>query len=509
MVLFLSLLAGCVAPSGTRIARRDAATRAALAPGDVLVGLVGADRRSPDGLRVVRLRRAFDEDGSSRVAVLPLVRTEGAVEAIAATGDGAWMATTVVLWDEQRRVDLHRLRPDGGAETVWTSPIGCVDPTFEPGGGWMALACPADGRQPEWILRVDLPDLRLLALVGEAGRTAPAAGVEGDLYWVEARSNRSVVHRRPARGAPFATHGVRGRIVALHPQLNGALVAVLEGPRGLAETVELLPSGEVRPLALPDPISTVDLTQPYLVSPFGEWMTVRCGRGPCSIIESSELTGAAAPLSLASLPTGIGRVPRLHRAAPRPEDLATAPASVLATHLSSELAVLGVELGMPLTEAFAVLERGDRHPWWNSVSGPRGRPRAIGVGRTPGAWCLEFGADDRGLVAGVDIRDCAGSYLSPALRPLLDRESFLQGALGVARRYLGPGVSVEVGDGDGQPGETREHPVRRTRLIYDAPERGYRFQSQTEILEARDELWDGWVWLRLETPGRRQTARRP
>jgi len=513
-LLFLAtlalLLGGCVGPSTSRALKRDAQARWVIGPGDVLVGLLGGDQRREDGLRVVRLRRTRLEDGSSHVAVRPLVRTEGAVSEIAATGDGAWMAVTVVLWDDQRQVDLYRLRPGGDPELAWRAPPGCSGPTFEPGAAWLALACPEEGRQPAWILRVDLPDLRALALVGERSRTAPAAGSEGDLYWVEAGASHSIVYRRPHRGEPFATHDVQGRVVALHPQAPGPRIATVRGMHGPDEPLELLRSGETRALRLPEAIQSTDLASPHVVSPFGEWTAVRCGRGPCSIVEGSPLHGPEAPLSLASVPTAVARVPRMTRSAPRPEDLATAPATVLATHLASDVAVLGVELGMPLTEAFAVLERSGRHPWWDAVTGPRGRPRGVGVGRTPGAWCIEFEADDRGLVAGVDIRDCAGAYLSPAIRPLLDRQSFVDGALSVARRYLGPGVSVEVGDGDGQPGETRSHPVRRTRLQYDAPDRGYSFQSETEILDAREsQLWDGWVWLRLEAPGRRQTAQRP
>ena len=509
-LLIVALLGGCAGTLGSRSPSRVAQTRTVVAPGDVLVGLVGTDRRREDGLRVARLRRTIDDDGTSHVAVRPLMRTEGAVAEVVATGDAAWIAVTLVLWDDARRVDLFRLRPGGEPERVWQSPLGCTTPTFHPGAAWLAMACPPEGRQPAWLLRVALPDLRVLALVGERPRTAPSAGTEGDLYWVEATATRSVVFRRPARSDPFATHAIVGRVSALHPQLSGSLVALVDGARGPDEAVELLPSGEVRPYRLPDQLRAADLAGPHAVSPFGEWTAVRCARGPCSIVESSVLGGPDASLSLGDLPTAVGRVPRLHRASPRPEDLATAPSTVLASHLASEVSVLGVELGMPLTEAFAVLERGDRQPWWDSVAGPRARPRGIGIGRAEGSWCIEFEADDRGVVVGVEIRDCAASYLSPAIRPLWDREGLADDAAGVARRFLGPGVSVEVGDGDGKPGEIREHPLRRTRLLYDAPERGYRFQSQTETLEARaGQLWDGWVWLRLEAPGRRQTARRP
>ena len=106
----------------------------------------------------------------------------------------------------------------------------------------------------------------------------------------------------------------------------------------------------------------------------------------------------------------------------------------------------------------------------------------------------------------MDMRDCAASYVSPALQPLFDRKRLLDGALSIAQRYLGPGVSMEVGDGDGTPGEARSHPVRRTTLQYDAPERGYVYRSETEVLHSR-KLWDGRVWLRLQEPRRRQVAR--
>jgi len=108
----------------------------------------------------------------------------------------------------------------------------------------------------------------------------------------------------------------------------------------------------------------------------------------------------------------------------------------------------------------------------------------------------------------VDMRECAVSYVSPALRPLLDRKNLVDGAMTIARQYLGPGVSMEVGDGVGSPGESRSHPVRKTTLQYDAPERGYHYRSETEVLESRSRrLWDGKVWLRLQPPGKRQAVR--
>jgi hypothetical protein len=60
----------------------------------------------------------------------------------------------------------------------------------------------------------------------------------------------------------------------------------------------------------------------------------------------------------------------------------------------------------------------------------------------------------------------------------------------------------------GGPGEARSHPVRRTTLQYDAPERGYQYRSETEVLDSRSSrLWDGRVWLRLQEPGKRQAVR--
>jgi hypothetical protein len=104
------------------------------------------------------------------------------------------------------------------------------------------------------------------------------------------------------------------------------------------------------------------------------------------------------------------------------------------------------------------------------------------------------------VVAAIDLRGCAGPWLSPPLRRLLDREHLAsQGALSVARRYLGAGQTSSVGgEGDGRV------PVDRTEVTFRS-ERGYLFEAAVEVLD--DHVLDGNVRLRLQGPGVRSAAR--
>jgi hypothetical protein len=202
-------------------------------------------------------------------------------------------------------------------------------------------------------------------------------------------------------------------------------------------------------------------------------------------------------------------VPRLLGPIGHQEDLATAPSSVLSSHSAADVSVLGVQLKMPLETAFSRLDRGGRHPYWISAKGSKGRPGGVGVGWTSSGYCISFLADERGLVGAIELQGCAAEYLSSQLAPLLRREQLSEGALEVATHFLGPGVSVSVGGSspdDGGPG------VKRTRIQYHAPDRGYEFEAEIEVMSRqgssfmRSRLLNGQVRLRLQNPGRPQAS---
>jgi len=505
MLLLMAALAltGCAALGAARLSSSSADTPV-LRGGDVLVGLESVDPRRGVESRVVRYRHALGDDGA-RVEARTLLSADGVPIHVAATADGRWLATTLHRAGAVSTT-LWRLR-EGRADPAWESPPGCRQPSFDPEARFVVLACPPD-RQPAWLLTVSLPDLQMLALVGETPRGAPAVGVEGDLYWIERDRARTRVLRRAGDSLPFVTHEIPDEVEALHPREDGVLVATVRTPHGGLELLELHPSGDVTPLPLP--LSLGAGTVSRLVSnPQGDLVAVRCPRGDCAVVDAPQGGGEALPpLTVSGTPRSLALVPHGTTLRPRPEDLATAPERVLSTHLSSDVAVLGVGLGMSLEEGFAVLDGSGLDPWWQATPGPRGTPTAIGIGRAAGSWCIEYQADERGIIEAVDMRDCAAPYVSPALEPLLDTRRLVEGAEQIVRRYLGPGVSMAVGEGVGAPGEARHHPVRRTTLQYDAPERGYVYRSETEVLQSRPgKAWDGRVFLRLQEPGKRQVAR--
>jgi hypothetical protein len=501
LALLSLLIGGCVGlqtPQGL-IPRYEASAGPALASGDLVVAV---DRGKGSRHALVRVRRSRLLDGTVRIQSQLLMTVSESVETVAASADGRWIATAwdrgeqpprVALWDLEGKVD----------KPAWQSPVGCSQPVFEPGSRWMAMGCRGKGREPDHILQLGLDRFDALALVGQRPRSAPAIGVDGHLHWVESDGDRIQVLRRSADRLPYATHEVLQPIRSLWPQDDGSLLAELALPGHRREFVRLLRSGVVRDEPTHELLAReLARRTPVFASAQGAWFATVCDRGPCALLESG--AGLGQPINLGGSPTSITQVGWLNQVVPHPEDLATAPASVLSSHAAAQVSVLGVELGTPLETAFSILDRAGRNPYWIDGKGPRVRPRGIGLGWTTGGHCIEYLADERGLIVATDLKACAGHYLSPPLRPLLDRDSLAEGPLAVARRFLGPGVAVTVGGAEGPPDRA---PIRRTEVIYTAPERGYHFEAHTEVLATnRSRLLGGWVWLRLQLPGRRQAA---
>lgn len=506
LLLIVALLGGCVGvhPSSPGLLPRyDGGSGPLLQAGDLVVGV---DRGKGGRHALVRVRRARLADGSLRVQSQLLMSLGGTVVGIATSPDGRWIAAAQQQDDEPPRVELWDLAARDRATPAWRSPEGCASPVFEPGGRWLAVGCLPRGRQPATILQLALLGMDELVLVGERDRHSPAVGVDGDLYWVEPDGRRTLVMRRPADRFPYVTHELLQPIRTLWPQDDGSLLAELALPGHRREFVRLARDGVVRDEPVhPQFPRTLPSGVPLFASPQGALFAPVCDRGPCAVLQAGSEGDGSLAVSLGGLPTAVGQVPWLDQAIPHPEDLATAPASVLSSHPAVQVSVLGVELGTPLETAFSVLDRAGRHPYWIESRGLRNKPRGIGLGWTTGGHCIEYLADERGVIVTTDLKACAGHYLSPPLQPLLDRDSLAEGPLDVARRYLGPGVSVTVGGGDGPTNERA--PIRRTEVIYTAPERGYHFEAHTEVLATnRSRLLGGWVWLRLQLPGRRQAA---
>jgi len=446
-----------------------------------------------------------------RPQVEPLLVTSHRVNGLAASSDGRWLALQTSEESGEVRVRLWDLRhAPGEAEPteVWLSPLGCSQPDFEAESRWMVLACPRRTRQPASVLTVDLRSLQGLQLVGEADRRAPVFGVEGDIYWAERRERHAVAVRRSGGAPPFVTHDLTEGISRMWPQVDGSMVVELDR-RGTDRSFARLWAGgvarvEAPPAAFADGIDSSDVVH---VGERGVWWLGRCERGSCSL-RSAVANQVGGPIALGGQPTAVTEISWPRPRSEHPEDLATAPASVLTSHTSTRVAVLGVSLGMSLEDAFAVLDKMGRHPYWVEGRGARSRPRGIGVGWTAEGHCIEYLADERANVNSIDLRGCATSYVSPALRPLLDRGGLATGGGVLARRFLGDEVSVEVAKLDHK---VPHQPIRRTDVRFAAPERGYHFEARSEVLRSRNtRVLGGWVRLRLQLPGRRHAAvRRP
>jgi hypothetical protein len=491
------VLVGCVGAQRRGPDLPPRADAAALQPGDLLVGLEGSAR---DGHPVLRVR----VEGEQRVTAQVLLSLDAPAQALRGSADGAWLAVSA---GDPERVALFRLDASAGDEPVWTSPIGCTAPVFGDDSRVLTLGCSARGRQPASLLALRLPSLTALSLVGEWGRSAPAVSRAGDLTWIEPADRGWSVVRRSDDGVPFLTHELGDEPRALWPQDDGSVLAEVAVLGGRREFRRLLPSGVVRNEGLPSRGSReVDDGTPVHATATGGWLYARCERGPCALVHVRRDGRATAPLNLGGPPTALSQVSAPAPRAPD-EDLATAPASVLADHNSAEVGVLGVQLGLALESAFSTLDRAGFHPYWMEPPAGRDRPAGIGVGWAAGGHCIEYHADERGLIGAIDLQGCASPYVSPRLRPLLDGAALAEGGVGLARTFLGPGVAATVGDGDRGGGSAS---IRRSAVTYEAPERGYVYEATSEVLGTRrGRLLEGRVRLRLQPPTRRQAVAAP
>ncbi|MBJ95490.1 MAG: hypothetical protein CMP23_13590 [Rickettsiales bacterium] len=476
--------------------------------GDVLMAVQRGPGHSSHDLIRIRSSRVDDEP---QVLVQELGRVAAAVGALAVSVDARWLAVEQRrAEDEQVTVRLGSFDPGGAWRGLAEGPAGCHSPVFGMQNRRLYLVCEPQGRQPAAILEWDLLDGSQLMLVGEHPRTLVAAGSEGDLYWVEERGAETVVLRRPQDQLPFVTHRLFGRVRALWPQQDGSLVAEYGVPGARGQLARLLSSGLVRDEPGPQAqLMMAEAGAPAYLSPEGRWLISSCAFEPCGLLDFSTAGGEPTSLHLLGVPTALTMVSNWAGAVQHTEDLATAPASVLSSHSAAEVSVLGVSLKMPLERAFSELDRGGRHPYWISAKGPRGRPGGIGVGWTTAGYCISFLSDERGLVSVIDLRGCAAEYLSVQLQPLLRREQLSLGAVELASSFLGPGVAVSVGSGSSQAAEPK---LQRTRIQYHAPDRGYEFEAEIEMMLPegdsvfRTRLLGGEVRLRLKSPGRPQAA---
>lgn len=479
----------------------------ALGAGDIVVAV---DRSAEGrGQELIRIRHVASESGG-QVAVRQIIQSVEEVTGLAVSADARWLALEQLRSDGSVAVQLHDLEAVTDQTELWTSTAGCSSPAFAPSSAYLYVVCARRGRQPDSILEFDLRDRSQLSLVGERPRTAVAVGVEGDLYWVEEDKGATHVVRRPAGQESYATHSLYGRVKALWPQTDGSLIAEYGVPGAQGQLARLLGSGLVRDEPTPrTPLFSFDDAGPAFLTAEGRWLVSSCTFEPCGLLELSSDGAEPRALHLRGRPTAVGSVPRIRGPIGHLEDLATAPSSVLSSHSAADVSVLGVQLKMPLETAFSRLDRGGRHPYWISAKGSQGRPGGVGVGWTSAGYCISFLADERGLVGAIDLQGCAAEYLSSQLAPLLRREQLSEGALEVATHFLGPGVSVSVGGSSPEDGGTG---IKRTRIQYHAPDRGYEFEAEIEVMSRqgssfmRSRLLNGQVRLRLQNPGRPQAS---
>jgi hypothetical protein len=462
-------------------------------PGDLLVATEGGGHR----VSVQRLR--LQDGAEAHVVAQDVVSLEGPVDALSASSDGRWLAAglsdggaaQVQLWD---------LR--GPAPTLWwQSPDGCREPALEPTGRSLALTCPGAGAEPDGILSFDLGSRRTLRYVGEWPRSLPAWDGDGVLHWVEASPESSAVMRREGGGA-FPIHRVRDAVSGLWSQGDGSWLLELAVPGARREFLRLLRAGDQRPESLlGGQWPPVERGDPVAVGRAGDIVLAHCGRSASQILRA--VSGAdLPPISLPGEAQALTIVPGWP--APSRQDLATAGPGALQAARADDVRVFGVGLGMALESAWSQLDRGGRHPFWIPPRSGR-RPSGIGVGPGASGWCVEYGADDHGVIVDVRVRGCAGRLLSPAMSPLFELTAREGALLDRARRWLGPGVAAWIDSDEGDQAGQRPL-IRRVRAEWSAPDRGLSLEVQVELLEGARHPLSGDVSLRLTEPIRPRVA---
>ncbi len=457
-----------------------------------------------------QILRAELAGGAREVASLrweTLLRLPGRVDGLAMAPGGRWLAVTRSGdGKEGVRTELWSLTSaaSGSSEALWTSPAGCRNPGFGPTGGQLILACPAHATQPQALLSLRLDGLVALYLVGERGRTAPAYGVEGDLYWVEEYRSEYVVIRKPRDAMPFGTHRLDQPIERLWPQEDGSHWAELARTVPEADWVRLEPSGLVRDPDRPWPFE-IGGAESVLEAPDAQGRVARvlCGGRDCFIQVVGPQPEAVLRWNVEGRPSAVALQTGPGEPVRRPEDLATAAADVLRRNAAEEVSVLGVALGSRLEEAFARLDRAGRNPYWMGSEPGRQSPYGVGVGWARGHHCIEYQTDDRGVIVAVDLRSCAAKYISPPLQPLLDGRSFRSQPESHAGNFLGPGL-LRTMDGGSEAGRPA---VRLRRVRFEAADRGYVFEAETRQHGSRPArfLQDRFL-LRLRAPGSFRTS---
>lgn len=499
--LGLAALLLVVGTVGSAVPRAGEDPGSPLKPGDVLVATRGPG--ASHGSSVVRFRSQGEGPAlESRV----LVQVAQVVRALSVSGDGRFVAVEVDGGAPGPRVLLYATAHAAVERShLWESPPGCDSPALDV-GRTLVLRCPEMGA-PASLLRLDLRTWATMRLGGEWARGTPAFGPRGDLQWSEQRGDHNVVLRQSGGQAPIATHRLGDPIRALWPQEDGSSIAELEVPGSRRELVRLLASGAIR--AESEPRSDVPAAgprDPLTLNGAGTRHWVRCDNGLCTV--SSVTADGALAFVLPAESSALAVVPEWGTQVGVREDLATAGPDVFAERAATDVDVLGVRIGTPLETAWSVLDRAERNPYWLPSGAPRGRPGGIGLGPAADGHCVEFLANDRGVVEVIVLRGCSLHWLSPALRPLLEEMSPRSRLVEAVSRALGPVVAVRTeGDAaDGRPAPAEG--VRRVHLWVEALDRGLRYRASSDVLMARpSQTLDGRITLELRAPSRAHAAR--
>ena len=467
-----------------------------LRPGDLLV----ATERPGLGPRVAISRYRVGGGPDTRVQTEEILLLPGSAAGLSVSSDGRLLAIERVV-GVGHHVALYILH-EKAPELIWQSPEGCGGPAVAPAGRVVAVACPGGTREPASILRYDVQDRSSLRLVGEWPRSLPVWDGGGTLHWIE-ESPTSVTLLRHDHGGAFPIHVLQDPVAGLWPQIDGSWLAELRVPGTRREFTRMLRAGHSRPesvlVAQWPPLEDSD---PVIVGRSGEVVLAHCGRSASQVLRAYRGEDLP-PISLPGEPQAAAIVPGWP--SPPKDDLATAGPSVLRRAQAADLEILGVALGMSLEQAWSELDRGTRHPYWMPPRVGR-RPSGIGVGAASGGWCVEYDADEHGLIEQITARSCASAWLSPALEPLFELPATPGAVLALARRWLGPGVAAWI-----EPDRLASHPagrpvIRRVHVEWNVAERGLALEVSAELIEGVRRPLGGDVALRLSIPPRPRVA---